>query len=77
MPNFVHFWVERVQRLHRAFCHKIIGSKNNDITISSHLTGFTTTGGPLPVNVIVSKLKPNMVIYKRGFHPSFRTYSTF
>ena len=43
----------------------LIGSENNDITIFSDLAGFTTTGGTLPVNVIVSKLKPDMVIYNR------------
>ena len=43
----------------------LIGSENNDITIFSDLAGFTTTRGTLPVNVIVSKLKPDMVIYNR------------
>ena len=35
--------------------------------IYSDIAGFTTTGGTLPVNVIVSKLKPDLVIHdKRG-----------
>ena len=48
----------------------LIGSENNDITIFSDLASFTTTGDTLPVNVIVSKLKPDMVIYNRHENPS-------
>jgi hypothetical protein len=33
--------------------------------IFSDLAGFTTTGGTLPVNVIVTKLKPDIVIYNK------------
>lgn len=40
----------------------LIGTENNDVLIFSDLSGFTTTGGTLPVNVIVSKLKPDIVI---------------
>ena len=31
----------------------------------SDIGGYTTTGGTLPVDVIVSKLKPDMVFYNK------------
>ena len=34
---------------------------NNDLSLFSYIGGYTTTGGTLPVDVIVSKLKPDMV----------------
>ena len=42
-----------------------IESTNNDLLLFSDISGFTTTGGTLPVNVIVSKLKPDMVIHNK------------
>ena len=38
---------------------------DNDTVIFSDLAGFTTTGGTLPVNIIVSKLKPDIVIFNK------------
>ena len=43
----------------------ITGHENNNILIFSNILGFTTTGGTLPVNVIVSKLKPDIVIQNK------------
>ena len=39
-----------------------IGINSNNIQIFSDMPGFTTTGGTLPVNIIVSKLRPDIVI---------------
>ena len=39
-----------------------IGTNSNNIQIFSDMPGFTTTGGTLPVNIIVSKLRPDIVI---------------
>ena len=41
-----------------------IGTNSNNIQIFSDMPGFTTTGGALPVNIIVSKLRPDIVIVK-------------
>ena len=38
---------------------------NNDLSLFSDIGGYTTTGGTLPVDVIVSKLKPDMVFYNK------------
>ena len=38
---------------------------NNDLSLFSDIGGYTTTGGTLQVDVIVSKLKPGMVFLKQ------------
>ena len=38
---------------------------NKDLSLFSDIGGYTTTGGTLPVDVIVSKLKPDMVFYNK------------
>ena len=38
---------------------------NNDLSLFSDIGGYTTTGRTLPVDVIVSKLKPDMVFYNK------------
>ena len=38
---------------------------SNDISIFSDISGYTTTGGTLPTDVIVSKLKPDIVIQNK------------
>ena len=43
----------------------IIEATGKDIRIYSDIAGFTTTGGTLPVNVIVSKLKPDIVVHNK------------
>ena len=38
------------------------GSNSSNIQIFSDMPGFTTTGGTLPVHIVVSKLRPDIVI---------------
>ena len=38
---------------------------NNDLSIFTDIGGYTTTGGTLPVDVIVSRLEPTMVFYNK------------
>ena len=49
----------------------LVATKNDvDIMIFSDLAGFTTTGCTIPVHIIMSKLKPDLVMYKEKETPS-------